>query len=410
MKTYKITRNPKYDFLNESYSTAYPNLHKYPATMLPQIGINLFKELNIKGGRLLDPYCGSGTSFIVGLDRGLKEIYGFDINPLAILIAKGKFTKINIGLLNHYKKKLRNSIFNFVKKEKNLDALELPNFFNIDYWFSQHAVKYLSAIKKFIDLVIEDIDIKKIFLLPFSETVRECSYTKNSEFKLYRIKSDDLLFFNPDILSVYFSKLNKVIDLYQNYYYPKLNDTNIQIKCSEFKQNDLQYDIVLTSPPYGDSKTTVAYGQFSTLSNEWLGVSYARQVDKMLMGGRPVKSIYRKGIIADYICAIEKQAFKRALEVSSFYEDLENSIKQVSQSINKGGKVIYIVGNRRAKNIQLPTNQFIAEKFEENGLQHLFTYERLLGNKVMPSQNSPTNRKNARASTMTQEFIVVCEK
>ena len=35
---YKVERNKDYDFLNQSYSTEYPNLHKYPATMLPQIG------------------------------------------------------------------------------------------------------------------------------------------------------------------------------------------------------------------------------------------------------------------------------------------------------------------------------------------------------------------------------------
>ena len=88
---YSVTRNQKYDFAGESYSSTYPNLHKYPATMLPQIGIELFKELGIKGGKLLDPYCGSGSSFTAGLDRGLSEMHGFDINPLALLICKATF-------------------------------------------------------------------------------------------------------------------------------------------------------------------------------------------------------------------------------------------------------------------------------------------------------------------------------
>lgn len=30
-----------------------------------------------------------------------------------------------------------------------------------------------------------------------------------------------------------------------------------------------KFDIVLTSPPYGDSGTTVAYGQYSSLALEW---------------------------------------------------------------------------------------------------------------------------------------------
>ena len=45
---YQVVRNKKYDYAGQSYSGAYPNLHKYPATMLPQIGIDILKELDRK--------------------------------------------------------------------------------------------------------------------------------------------------------------------------------------------------------------------------------------------------------------------------------------------------------------------------------------------------------------------------
>jgi len=107
---YPVIRNPTYDFSGQSYANSYPNLHKYPATMIPQIGIELFKELNLSGGKLLDPYCGSGSSFTVGLDRGLEEMYGFDLNPLAILICKAKFTKISLPLLHDIPSKLKQAV------------------------------------------------------------------------------------------------------------------------------------------------------------------------------------------------------------------------------------------------------------------------------------------------------------
>ncbi|WP_270982801.1 hypothetical protein [Campylobacter helveticus] len=44
----KTIYNPKYDFLGQSYASMYPNLHKYPATMLPQIGYELLKEFKAK--------------------------------------------------------------------------------------------------------------------------------------------------------------------------------------------------------------------------------------------------------------------------------------------------------------------------------------------------------------------------
>lgn len=406
---YQIQRNPKYDFIGQSYASSYPNLHKYPATMLPQIGIELFKELKINKGKLLDPYCGSGSSFTVGLDRGLSEMYGFDINPLAVLISRTKFTKVNLDKIKLLRQRLRNRVYEFVKVEANLKTLEIPKIYNIEFWFSKQVLQNLSVIKFFIDKIKEK-DIKRMFLVPFSETVRECSYTRNEEFKLYRMKSEDIIHFNPDVFGVYFDKLNKTMEIYEKYYYPKLTDARIDISYSRFPKTENYYDVVLTSPPYGDSRTTVAYGQFSMFSNEWFGIKYARQIDYLLMGGKLGKEKYNRGVIADYIKKISRVSLKRSLEVSSFYNDLETSISDVAKSMRKCGISIYVVGNRRVKNIQLPTDQFIAEKFEENGFKHLLTYERLLGNKAMPLQNSPSNKVGERKSTMTKEYIVVCEK
>lgn len=407
---YPVIRNEKYDYIGQSYATNYANLHKYPATMLPQIGIDVLKELNVSSGKLLDPYCGSGSSFASGLECGLTDMYGFDINPLAVLISKVKFTKISVNTIVETKMRLRDNIFEFVKNENNYKKLAQPNVTNIEFWFSKEVLNNLNIIKHFINQIADE-NVKRFFLVPFSETVRECSYTRNNEFKLYRMKSEDILKFNPDVFGVYFKKLNDTIFLYTNIYFPKLTDkVKVDVQYSKFLPKENSFDVVLTSPPYGDSRTTVAYGQFSTLSNEWIGIDYARKIDGMLMGGTKAKTNINKGVIADYISQIDKADNKRALEVSAFYNDLDTSIKKVASSVKKGGKSIYVVGNRTVKNIQLPTDQFIAEKFEENGFKHLTTYERLLSNKAMPSKNSPTNEAGKTVNTMLYEYIVICEK
>ncbi|MCX6155997.1 MAG: modification methylase [Candidatus Kapabacteria bacterium] len=407
---YNIIRNEKYDFLGQSYSSSYPNLHKYPATMLPQIGSAILKELNISKGTLLDPYCGSGSSFTSALECGITQMYGFDINPLAILISKVKFTKIPLKILLQTKVNLRDEIYEFVKDETNLNKLAKPNITNIDFWFSKEVIQNLNIIKHFI-YQIHDENLQRFFLIPFSETVRECSFTRNSEFKLYKMKPDDILNFNPDVFGIYFKRLNDTLSIYSRFYYPKLSDNvKVDVQYSKFQPTKDEFDIVLTSPPYGDSRTTVAYGQFSTLSNEWTGIDYARKIDGMLMGGIKSKYLLSKGLISDSIAAIYKEDNNRALEVSSFYNDLAASIVKVAQTVKIGGKIIYIVGNRIVKNVQLPTDQFIAEKFEENGFKHLITYERALSSKAMPSKNSPSNKTGITVNTMLFEYIVVCEK
>jgi len=407
---YQVVRNKKYDFIGQSYASVYPNLHKYPATMLPQIGIEILKELNIKSGKLLDPYCGSGSSFASGLECGLTEMYGFDINPLAVLISKVRFTKVAVNQLIETKRELRNNIYEFLKDEKNIETLKRPQITNIDFWFSKEVIDNLVVIKYFIEQ-IENEKIRSFFLIPFSETVRECSYTRNNEFKLFRMKSEDILKFNPDVISIFLKKLEETITLYNYFYFPKLDENvNIEVKYSDFQPKENYFDVVLTSPPYGDSRTTVAYGQFSTLSNEWLGIDYARKIDGMLMGGTKPKQNIQNGIIADYISEIDKIDNKRALEVSAFYNDLDNSIQRVAKSICRGGKSIYVVGNRTVKNVLLPTDQFIAEKFEQNGFKHIVTYERAISNKSMPCRNSPTNETGKTVSTMLFEYIVINEK
>ena len=407
---YKVKRNTEYDFIGQSYSNKYPNLHKYPATMLPQIGIKILKELNINKGKLLDPYCGSGSSFASGLEVGINEMYGYDINPLAVLISKAKFTKISPEILDEEVIKLRNHVFEFLKNKNNFLKINIPNIKNLNYWFSKEVSLNLAILKYHI-INVKNKKVKNFFLVPFAETVRDCSYTRNNEFKLYRIKPEQIIAFNPDVFGIFFNKLRKVLDIYKYNYYPKLQD-NIKIEV-EYKKFSLQknsFDVVLTSPPYGDSKTTVAYGQFSNFANEWLGIKYARKIDSLLMGGKIRKELFKDSIISEQINKINKKAKKRSYEVSSFYYDLDSSIKKVADSIKKGCFSIYVVGNRTVKDETLLTDQFIAERFEKNGFKHIITYERSISNKSMPSKNSPTNKTGIKRNTMNNEYIVICEK
>jgi hypothetical protein len=359
---------------------------------------------------MLDPYCGSGTSFICGLECGITSMFGFDINPLAVLIAKVKFTKLSENLLEENRKCFRDDLFEIVRNEKFVKNVSKPEITNIDFWFSKSVITNLSIIKYCIEN-IKNKNVQDFFYVPFSETVRDCSYTRNNEFKLYKMKSEDVLNFNPDVISLFFKKLDDVILSYKTFYLPKLSGgVSVCVSPTQFQPSDEMFDVVLTSPPYGDSRTTVAYGQFSTLPNEWLGITNARKIDTALMGGIKAKQIITNGVIADSIIKINTVDVKRSLEVSSFYYDLESSIKNVASAMKNGGKSIYVVGNRTVKSTELPTDQFIAEKFEENGFKHLITYKRALSNKSMPCRNSPTNKAGKTVNTMLYEYIVVCEK
>lgn len=402
---YLAIYKPKYDFLGQSYASMYPNLHKYPATMLPQIGLELLKEFKAKKSNLLDPFCGSGSSFVSGLEYGIKHFVGFDLNPLAITISKARMTYIESSYLIRQKERLLRQLES--KNKPSLDFNPLENITNLDFWIDKNAQQDLKLIFSHLKN-LEDKNVQNLFMLSFSETLRECSYTRNNEFKLFRMKNYEN--YKPNVYAIFIKNIETILKDYLQFYQPKLQEVNLNLSNANFQNPKQKFDTLLTSPPYGDSKTTVAYGQFSTFINEWLGFKDARKLDSRLMGGIKAKNLYNKGLIRDYIIEIDKADKKRALEISSFYFDLESNIQSLINSINLGGKVFFIVGNRRVKNIELPTDKFIAEVFCNNGFMHLQTIKRKISNKSMPLQNSPSNKSGYKSNTMNEEYIVVCEK
>ena len=411
---YQVTRSRRYDFVGEKAgANLYPNLHQYPAIMIPQIGIEILKEFKITGGHMLDPYCGSGSSFAAGIEVGIKNFTGFDINPLALLICKSRFTYLDVDKLGTVVQKLERRIMRIRGTPNANINVSIEKFNNFDYWFSEKIGRILQWLKEqIILLTADDKALKNFLLVPLSATVRKCSYVRKNEFKLYRMKEEDMLSFEPPVLEIFVKTARYCMLTYNAYYKAKSKKLQMITNLGNYESTKQKYNTILTSPPYGDSKTTVAYGQFSLFANAWLlEDENARAIDNRSMGGRKSDSIYIDGsLINDCIKCIDNVDHTRAREVAAFYQDLKKSIHIIAKSLLVGGKAIYVVGNRTVKNQTLPTDQFIAECFEESNCLHKVTYKRAISNKYMPSLNSPSNKAGEKVTTMNSEFIVVCEK
>ena len=101
---------------------------------------------------------------------------------------------------------------------------------------------------------------------------------------------------------------------------------------------------------------------------------------------------------------------ERAGDVYSFYVDLDAALQSVARKTKSGGYQFWVVGNRTVKNELLQTDVIIAELAPQYGLVPLYTVDRNIPNKVMPSLNSPTNITGVKGSTMTMEHIVILRK
>jgi hypothetical protein len=63
--------------------------HTYPARMHPETAARLVRAFVPAGGRVLDPFCGSGTVLVESLILGRSSV-GVDLNPLAVRLARCK--------------------------------------------------------------------------------------------------------------------------------------------------------------------------------------------------------------------------------------------------------------------------------------------------------------------------------
>ena len=387
--------------------------HTYPAMMIPQIARTLIEEYKPKGrlDLILDPYMGSGTTLVEASLAGINSI-GTDLNPLARLMGKVKTTLYNNESILKQFREIQTELIFYTKdkvKERNFDRIS-----NYSFWYNEDTLLKLSYLSQ----LIKNVKDKDFFNVVLSEIVREVSFTRNGEFKRYRMNEASIAKFNPDTFTLFEKKALRNIEGLKAYTSESKHDVNASIydfntmhgiPTDIIKDGDI--DMVVTSPPYGDSRTTVAYGQFSRWANEWFNFDNAKNLDKLLMGGKKAtEEIFKTASIRDVLDEIDSLEHKRYLEVVSFLNDYYQSIENVAKSVRSGGTVCYVVGDRRVKGVQIPLDYFTAEMFEKFGFKHKITIVREIPNKRMPALTSPTNKAGAKVSTMSHEYIVILNK
>lgn len=429
----KIKAEPDYlSFYNANTKEYTHCYHSYPAMMIPQIArefINITKKANQNINNIFDPFMGSGTTLVEGMIQNLKG-YGIDINPLAYLMAKAKTTPIEPEYLKNNVIKLLNNINQkydlYLKGAYRIE--NLPRFDRIDFWFKPKVIELLQLIKKCI-LEFEDEQLKNFYLATFSETVRYVSNTRNNEFKLYRMPPEKLKEWNPDVVNIFINHLKRNCEGNNSFYEEVSKSKNftsptiVTGNSENLPFSNNSFDLLITSPPYGDSKTTVAYGQFSRLSSQWLGLEIDKntkinQLDNIMLGGNLEKNINVSDELDKLGSETLRQIFneiysideKRALEVLQFYIDLDKTLNEVARVMKINSYQYWVVANRTVKGISILTDEIIIEMFKKYGIYHLHRFYRKIPNKRMPLKNSPTNKTGKLSKTMTSEIIIMLKK
>jgi len=408
--------------------------HQYPARMHPEIAKRLIQKYIRKSSDIVfDPFMGSGGVLVESMLHGNNSV-GIDLNPFAVLLTKVKTTPLDAAKLETTFNQI---ILDSKKDKKNkIEYDNAPNFLpkkpkekSLKFWYQDDALRDLQILKNHVFL-IKDEKTRDFFKICFSLATRKVSFQKNSIYKIYRMKPDKRKLFKPNVLDE-FSKICKnniknmnefsnTLGINYSKATPILGNTFAAPELLDGKKPTL----VVTSPPYGDHGTTVAYGQFSRHPGMWLELEDSDElfaVDTNGLGGQKKKSIedlnsetldktLKKIKEKDLQVPKEKTHANRTADVYSFFYDLDKCFDKISQVLKpKQSHCCFVVANRTVRREKIPTDVICVELAKKYGFKHVDTIYRTIANKAMSLKNAPENIVNFSGNTMTKESIVIWE-
>lgn len=423
------------DWTFEGADTSYltHGLHPYPARMIPQIPdslLNYFKSEGIvsQGDTVYDPFGGSGTSAVEARLHGLDAETN-DINPLACLVTRAKALPLDTRRLKEARDSLLNGLtedLREVRHDYEEGRLELGRDSAVrDGWFPEPQLSEMLHIRRQIDGIESEYgaDIARFFRVVLSAITRKVSYQRNGEYKRYRMPEEKRADHDPDVLELFQSKLKSSIELMREYSSQVDHSLTTTVHYSDSRtatdnENPVaenSADVVITSPPYGDHGTTVAYGQFSqdpAIIAGDCGYDEMKAVDKNGLGGsnsdlEPMAELeeWSRSFGATMDALREKDG--RADDAMKFVRDYFEVMKEVAKILKPGQPAAWVVANRTMSRVNIPLHLVTRELCEELGYEHHTTLPREIPTKTLPWENAPENVAEQKGDLMANENIVV---
>lgn len=417
-------------------------LHRYPARLTPYIPLFFLavRGVAVSGGRLLDPFAGCGTVLVeapVHPAHPMQPV-GFEINPLARLIAKVKTTPLDSRSVCDAWQRI------LTRYKADRSRAGLPNFPNKRHWISSAVELRLARVLRSME-GLRDLDLRDFFLVAASSIVRDVSLAdpgvsvpvkinperfhdttvrSRAQASLTMREDADVLAILDETVHCNLSRLRAWVDA-----------TSITLSGSTIRGADARtfttaryegggrlgtsehllsgVDLVLTSPPYANAQR---YTRSLRLELFVLGYTTngeeERLLDRLQVGTERVpeldwaKMAEPTGVpTADR--AIEHVRLRdryRAAIIGRYVRDMKTVIINCYNALNPGGHAVFVIGNNCVRGQILDNAEILSELGEQTGFGMTLRVRNRIPSRGLLTKRHPT------AGVITHEHVLVLRK
>lgn len=350
LKSYKIKVLPITKINNPS---SVHGIYPYRGKISPLDAASMINQLKV-GGKLLDPFCGSGTILYEGVKHGL-DVIGVDLNPLAIWLSEAK-----LSIKEKNKNNINLEINKIIEKAKKCTKILTMDPWALKLFHSKTAKEIMTVVPEFKNM---SPYVKASFFGAIALSARGCNHYKWTSSTVGKNITP------KKYINFYDKFINKVR---KHYLEPGgSGKSKIFLKDARSLSKIIKpktIDYVFTSPPYFDALDYTAY--------------YGRIIYKIL------------GL--DHL-NIKNQLIQ---SVKNYENDMKKVFSELIKVTKNDGLLIFVVGDKKVSG-----NVINGGKFFSKLLHHEpnLIFERSYSNsssKIFDSLNK-TNRK---------EQIVVWDK
>ena len=258
------------------------NIHRYSGKFIPPIAARAIGLLSRPGDRIVDPYCGSGTTLLEAALAG-RRATGVDLNPLAVLIARVKTTPLPASKLQTMVRTLTRSLLSDGKASKCSAPEGEPRFLDPWYrkWFQEPVLRELLRIDTAL-LHLDDLALRDVGRVAFSDILRRSS---NAHAKYPNVMLNKQAPEKEPPVRLFLKALERIVARVETLSGTNAAWSQVEVICGNAQALPMAantVDAVLSHPPYVGS---IPYAEYGALSLGWLGAD-AKQLDRELTGGR----------------------------------------------------------------------------------------------------------------------------